>query len=411
MRRFLFVLALVAATCSSPTGPGKSPETSGEGGGPQIVFGGDERGYLEPCGCNRPMLGGLARKATAAHGAPLLENGNLVDKPGRLQEIKYESFLTALSEMNCVALNVGPGDLELGIDFLRSAAGMARFPVISANLLEGGGQVFPSYAEFTVGDEVCRAIGVMEPGPGVKAELRSVKQTVKVLVEDAPAHVRIFLLYQGSAKGARDLLETHRRIEAAVYSQPGGEPRVRSASLFSPGDRGRWVVRFGFQPRIVPLGPKLRPDQRMVKALGRYVSRLTEEDLLHRMNAGAPPDSGGYVGDSVCATCHGGAFDVHASSKHARAIESLRRTGRHVDPDCVRCHVIGYGEATGFTALDETPEMARVGCESCHGPGKDHTENPGEPTRRNAKASCRTCHTEDTDPGFVYTDKWRRIRH
>jgi len=41
------------------------------------------------------------------------------------------------------------------------------------------------------------------------------------------------------------------------------------------------------------------------------------------------------------------------------------------DADCLRCHTTGYGKPGGFTSIAETPDMANVQCEECHGAGGD----------------------------------------
>ena len=162
---------------------------------------------------------------------------------------------------------------------------------------------------------------------------------------------------------------------------------------------------------MVELTEEWPDDPRMTAVTATYVRRITEEDLLHRMNAGATPEAGGYLGDAACIACHEDSGAVHEASLHAHAIEVLAKTGREADPDCVRCHVIGYGEKTGFASRRETPGLARVGCESCHGPGREHRERPAVRTIALARDACTRCHTAETDPGFLFEEKWPRIRH
>jgi len=373
---------------------------------------GEEHGYLEPCGCTRPQLGGLARKGSALGGAPLLQNGDLVTAGGRLNELKFETFLLAFSEIGCRCLNIGEGDLALGLDFLKSAAGMASFPLISANLLDAeGDRVFAPTADFSSDGRTCRVIGVLDPSLAPQFNIGDPETAVSEIVAGTPEMTGIIVLFHGPLPGARRIADRFPRVSAVVFAHGNGEPVVHSERLFTPGDRSRWMIRAADRAEVVELSEDLPDHPAMLRAMKTYVARLKREDLLHRMNPLAPPEHGGYVGDDACTTCHEKAVATHAPSRHVKAIESLRRTGREVDPDCVGCHVIGYGERTGFTSLEETSSLARVGCESCHGPSAKHIENPVIHPAADARASCLRCHTADTDPGFTFEKKWPAIRH
>ena len=116
-----------------------------------------------------------------------------------------------------------------------------------------------------------------------------------------------------------------------------------------------------------------------------------------------------YVGHEKCAPCHS---DIHKSwlnTRHARAVDSLKKTGQEGLAGCVRCHVTGYEKNYGFMDYELTPEMAGVQCEACHGPGEKHLTNPmGEKLAKDpGEDLCRVCHTTGQDPGFKYAEKAR----
>jgi predicted CXXCH cytochrome family protein len=116
---------------------------------------------------------------------------------------------------------------------------------------------------------------------------------------------------------------------------------------------------------------------------------------------------GTYVGWEKCEPCHQDIVSTWQNSRHAKAIESLKKTGQENLPACVKCHTTGYEEEGGFIDYELTPEMAGVQCEVCHGPESNHVMNPGEDNIiENAGAAlCRQCHTEKQDPGFNYEEK------
>jgi len=123
------------------------------------------------------------------------------------------------------------------------------------------------------------------------------------------------------------------------------------------------------------------------------------------------PDSVGdaFLGSSACRTCHAAAYARWRATGHARDFAGLPPSDRMVAA-CLRCHVTGYGERFGYRATGDTPDLANVGCESCHGPGSDHgrSAHPGlVPTLTGGECPpceinriCRLCHTPDRSPGF-----------
>ena len=114
-----------------------------------------------------------------------------------------------------------------------------------------------------------------------------------------------------------------------------------------------------------------------------------------------------YVGDSKCLMkCH--AKEVvkskGKSNKHNLAYESMvnfsqfkkyKELGK--EGECMACHVTGYGKPGGFKDAKSTPDLAKVGCEGCHGPGSEHIA--ADPEDKKAKKAtivlrpdCVQCH-------------------
>ncbi len=80
-----------------------------------------------------------------------------------------------------------------------------------------------------------------------------------------------------------------------------------------------------------------------------------------------------YVGAKKCRLCHLKQHKTWKQSQHASNFDALIGPERS-DPDCVRCHVTGFGKPGGFVSEEETPGLTNVGCESCHGPGSVHVK-------------------------------------
>ena len=92
-------------------------------------------------------------------------------------------------------------------------------------------------------------------------------------------------------------------------------------------------------------------------------------DLVAAQAPASPPQSGAFVGDDTCVTCH--------------ESQSYK------------------GTVHGRTFDERTPQSSGHGCESCHGPGKAHVDLSGDATKilnpakvapARASEMCVTCH-------------------
>ena len=95
-----------------------------------------------------------------------------------------------------------------------------------------------------------------------------------------------------------------------------------------------------------------------------------------------------YIGAKKCKACHMKQFKSWQKTTMADSFENLKpgakaeaktKAGLEADKDythdesCVKCHSTGYGKPGGFTTIEETPQLAGVQCEGCHGPGSEYS--------------------------------------
>src|SRR5262249_23769298 len=77
-----------------------------------------------------------------------------------------------------------------------------------------------------------------------------------------------------------------------------------------------------------------------------------------------------------CKKCHGAIYDTWEASPHSWAYKTLTEAKnpslRQYDPECIGCHVTGWGYKGGFTDEVKTKHLRNNGCENCHGPGSEH---------------------------------------
>jgi hypothetical protein len=123
---------------------------------------------------------------------------------------------------------------------------------------------------------------------------------------------------------------------------------------------------------------------------------------------------GDWVGANACRSCHQTQFEDWRTTPHARAYVTLLRERRQNDLDCWSCHVTGAEQPGGPQSPLEVGFLRNVQCESCHGPGRKHLEDPAEVdmVRNPGEAHCKGCHSdEQTEGRFVFADYLPKVDH
>jgi hypothetical protein len=157
-----------------------------------------------------------------------------------------------------------------------------------------------------------------------------------------------------------------------------------------------------------------------------------------------------YAGSKKCRICHniaskGKMYDVWAKTKHADAYKTLltgeaKEAARKLGVDkpeksgeCLRCHAMAYG-MTKKPVTERVQVEEGVGCESCHGAGKDYSLLTVMKDREKAMAAgllypakdcCTKCHNTESPTwnperytnkkgekvGYDYEILWEMIEH
>jgi nitrate/TMAO reductase-like tetraheme cytochrome c subunit len=106
-----------------------------------------------------------------------------------------------------------------------------------------------------------------------------------------------------------------------------------------------------------------------------------------------------FVGAEKCKGCHPQQYKDFESRKFTKAWAVLQMRGKTKDPECLKCHVTGFGKTGGFVSDEETPQLRYKQCEACHGAGSVHANNPGDSAARTAMKDyvsksnvCIDCH-------------------
>lgn len=387
----------------------------------RVFVSGELNGYLSPCGCTKPMSGGIRRRAAAIRAIAgrepylVLEMGPLVDKPGRQSEIKAETFAEAFREMGGTAMAWTEIDARMGPTVLEAV-----------HRLSGGAVLLPNGPNSASGFQSSMARGpfqIVSLAHNTTAMARDTGfsfGSAKSTLEDVLAQSRspIIAMFDGTLDQA-EKVGWPTQVVLVVYRgplTPETKLRYRGETAFVPAGREgkrliglKWDKHRWAEFRLFDLGPQFADDARVSLLFRDYQSRVRRERLLDTLPRVA---TAAYAGTKTCLPCHQKEGDIWSKSKHAVALRTLERDGSDADPECVGCHVVGLHSEQGFRSRQATPYLPNVGCESCHGPGKDHAENPkASPMPRVGQRSCMGCHDPQNSPLFDFPAYWKKIAH
>ncbi|HYC76636.1 MAG TPA: multiheme c-type cytochrome [Planctomycetota bacterium] len=397
--------------------------------GPLIVLSGHEKGFIRPCGCSKPKLGGIDKRAHAL--AELRRTrpdlvavsvGDMIDEGGRQQELKLEHFLMALSEMRYDALVPGAGEFKIGAQAFAERRGLASFPVVLANARIGEEEVFTPQAPLgATGGVLIGLVAPLPPQTGVTTT-PAAEALAREIASCAEAAF-VLVVYNGPEEDLSTLAEAVPEAHRAktLFAVPGyADAPVRLAKdalgmpVVAAGAKGRalGLIRPGAAQLVdaLVLEEKRPADPKAAEILASYRRAVADEGLLTRVNR--VPAPGAYAGDAACASCHRAACDELSMSRHQRAWETLKKSGDDQDPECAKCHVTGWGLEGGFVDPASTPERTDVDCEHCHGPSLEHVQNRTKtPGGKVDVHTCRNCHDPDNSPLFTFEAYWPKIQH
>jgi hypothetical protein len=207
----------------------------------------------------------------------------------------------------------------------------------------------------------------------------------------------------------RRIAQTERRVDAAKAEAEkqalqrnltGLRARERELSAPQPPRTGSY-----FLYDLVEVRESVGVDQSVSARLLAYYQKVNEHNRETFKDKKPPPAGLGdshYVGVDQCTNCHQEERAFWDGTAHAHAYATLESGHKQFNLDCVSCHVTGY-ERPGGTTVTQVQGLTSVQCESCHGPGSRHVENPANEAFIEAApttALCPTCH----HPPHVHDD-------
>jgi hypothetical protein len=361
-----------------------------------------------------------------------------------LLKVRSPLVVDSLNFMDYDAANVGWMDLLLPKEMLTRAASQAAFPFLSANLRDtSGNTLFEPYLVKAFGSLRVGVIGlvsqripagvsgrqspyrVLDPVKTARPLVKKLRESCDVIValtslglEDdrrlAKSVEGIDVILGGLSKKVMYQAEV---VGGAIIVQAGSKG-MRMGTLemeVTPDRDGTWVrrdVAAGGEAKIYTWTPfslnkRIKDHPGITARLEEYRALLKTEEIARKVSP-TPGPSSRYAGASECRTCHPREGEQWGATSHARAFETLLRKGQEGNPDCLECHVTAFREKGGYRPGAESPDLAAVQCEACHGAGISH-KSRGMIDLMVPVTVCQGCHNTENSPTFRYEEYLKKL--
>lgn len=439
-----------------------------------VIYTASAKGQVRSCNCTKFRFGGYGRQMsllkTIRRDSPevvLIEGGDCVEWINPQSDLKTDVTIRALKLLRYDVMV--PGEDELG---RHGARIIERFkaegvPVVCANITREdkkgpayrASAVIKTRAGLKVG-----VIGLVDSGVErlfqqgdidriVSDPMAALKPLAKKL---SAASDIVILVYHGptdtaerfaEVKGINIILATHRTAREVIFpAKPdnevaapvkwlGGVPLV-NAETKSNWCLGRIDVEIAQGRKIASVNHKLiyldrryDEDPEMVKVYDRYNERVKRSVLTASAKIKQEMEAllsgrgmnlvemrkrlhvSPFATAEKCRDCHAETHAKWSTSRHAKAVSTLAGTDQEYDPECIGCHATGATVRSGFANVKDTPHLANVQCEACHGPGLKHTQSPAKGYGKVEEQTCRSCHTDERTPEFDFEASCAKVKH
>lgn len=414
-----------------------------------VLYTGNTEGHLEPCGCFIGQSGGLPRRATAissirAQGfSPLLVDlgGILPTKEPKMKEsvlsmatspndaiaetlpvngvhpldqLRTQKVLESMRLLKYEALVPDKVDTNFGEDFVTDTLAHQEFLLLATNV-EGLWSNAQSVLMRGVSNKKVAVLGLSS------LSLQDTSLTVldRLLPEIQKQADFIVILSNLAPELNRTVAENYQNISAILSHGTGETEKIGNVILAYSGSNGETLGvlllstdgTLGVSAQQIALTEEVEDNPQIRELLQDFYKQVANDsqlqaggERLFSHEALEQDVLSGYVGSQACATCHRKEFDQWAHTSHATAFNTLLMVGKQFYPECVSCHVTGFRYETGYQIGNEEKEqLADVGCETCHGPGKQHIVTPLTTNIRGEvkQQVCMECHTPSHSPGFA----------
>ncbi len=387
--------------------------------------------------------------------------GDLITGENNLTPVKGRYLFQAYEEMGYDCITLGESDLDQGQAFILEMLENYDVPMVSANVYNGvTGERFlqpyiikrlagKKFMGFEWGGLRVGIFGILQLIdentilPATEGEDRLIIRDPVIASREAVEEMSdkcdliICLAHTGWIQ-AKEIARGAAGIDLIVVGHGANvKPKpylVGETPMVMPGDQGKQlgVVTFTLdkdgavemrEGRAQAMDETVADDPDMMKLVEAYRIDLNEVGKEYVPET-SDLESTLFVGSVACAECHEDEYRQWITTPHSKAVNSLKARDQDHNPECVRCHVTGYGIGNGFHSYETTPGMQHVGCEVCHGSGNDHIramndepmEDAHHPPDRNytlepSEERCVACHNLVHDSEFNFEKLIGRVDH
>jgi hypothetical protein len=354
-----------------------------------LILTGQVHLYEEPCGCTRPLLGGLERrynviKQMRGMGIDVvpLDLGDVYfteQKTGKPRltdqmKLKYRLMMKAMNEMEYAAIAVGEHEFRYPLlDALAETVlnNKVSYKVLVANMTAKSKEDnFPGMLHDSqvtgknikvgvigaMGDSVVQEIKKIDPAAQFTRNSDAIPAGLKALAEQKP-EVRV-LLYQGTVEEAETLAQAIPDFDLILCLSSESEPHalptvIGKTRIIRVGHKGRMlgVAAFFRNEDKIKLEYELLPLQEefatpkgqegsnpILRMLEDYTREVRDKGFLTQYPQGLHPSQvvfgngkpvPNYVGSKKCQECHKKEYEIWDQSKHAEAIKALEEKAKN----------------------------------------------------------------------------------
>ena len=361
-----------------------------------ILYTGNTKSHLEPCGCYQEQSGGLSRRAYVIEqirecGYPTLvvDAGNIFDGQEYIDVERCRTNIKALAEMDYSAIALSESDLTYDDTYLVQQKEVATFPFLAPR---------------NVGKEFTQPFVTQKAG----------QYTIAFVTGEAPqqtvseADLVVALGYPKEPEGI-DVVILPDEVEAVesdtetVYVGSKSEGKTLGVLAVWLDKKGEIADHYTSHIALTgEVGESVLIRQMLTDFYRSTAAKHNPSDFRLFVEQVLEKQDSGYISAETCKGCHEQEYLQWSGTRHAFAYQTLLKKERYFDPNCVVCHTTGFGYETGFQIGDHESTLKGVQCETCHGPGKQHAGNPKKTNIRSGKDTslCLQCHDSKHSPGF-----------